>query len=124
MMVPVLGEKAYNGVAILARHPVALVAQALPLLTSQDAREARYLEVEIQNCCLVCIYVPNGNPVEGPKFAFKLRWLDALCARACDLLAQERPVLIAGDYNICPDDRDCFAPEAMRGRRIVKARST
>jgi exodeoxyribonuclease-3 len=108
------GQKSYNGVALLSRRPMEDVT---PRLHGDDADDhARYLEAVI-TCDhgvvrVASIYAPNGNPWPGPKFDYKLAWLERLRLRAKKLLAHEEPVVLMGDYNIIPEDKDAAKPKA------------
>ena len=116
-------QKAYNGVAILTRNPVNVVATSLP--GDEQDFESRYIEVEQNGIHYINIYLPNGNPVssESEKFPYKLKWFDRLIARA-DTLRQSRiPFLIAGDFNIIPEDKDCFDPTLWRGDALFHPES-
>lgn len=108
------GQKTYNGVAILSKRPLEDVTPRLPSGDGDD--HARYLEAVIGGdkgvLRIASIYAPNGNPVGTDKFAYKLSWLERLCAHARRLLANEEPVALVGDYNIIPEDRDCYDPKA------------
>ena len=114
------GQKTYNGVAILSKHPIEDAAPRLaggaPLPNGEVDDHARYLEAVITGTHgavrVASIYAPNGNPWPGPKFDYKLAWLERLRLRAKDLLAQEEPVVLMGDYNIIPEDRDADRPKA------------
>ena len=106
-----VGQKGFNGVAILSRHPLEEVARALP--GDADDTQARWLEARVAGLHVACLYLPNGNPAPGPKFDYKLGWMARLAARARDLLAGEAPTLLAGDWNVCPTDADVARPEAM-----------
>lgn len=103
-----VGQKSYNGVAVLSRLPFEPVLTALPGDPADE--QSRYIEVDCQGIRISCLYLPNGNPVETEKYPYKLGWMRRLTARAKDLLAEERPFLMAGDYNICPDDGDVYDP--------------
>ncbi len=107
----IVGQKSYNGVAILARIPVEVTNRALPGLPDDDA-QARYLEIEAGGIVVGNLYLPNGNSGGAEGYAYKLRWMGCLAARARTLLDQDRPCLFAGDYNVCPADED-FAPGAL-----------
>ena len=107
----VAGQKSYNGVALLGRQPFRVSHTALPGLPADDA-QARYIEVESGGTTLIDIYLPNGNSGGEAGFAYKLRWMEFLTARLRRLLAEERDVILAGDYNVCPEDVD-FAPGAL-----------
>jgi exodeoxyribonuclease III len=104
------GQKSWNGVAILARgqDPVE-VGRALP--GDPDDLHSRYLEATAHGLLVGCLYLPNGNPAPGPKFDYKLRWLERLLVHAAALVGREAPVVLAGDYNIIPTERDVYKPE-------------
>jgi len=104
------GQKSWNGVAILARgsDPVE-TRRGLP--NDPDPSHSRYLEAAVNGLLVGCLYLPNGNPRPGPKFDYKLRWLEAFEALAADLHPLKEPVLLAGDYNIIPTDLDVYKPE-------------
>ncbi|GAA4009385.1 exodeoxyribonuclease III [Sphingomonas swuensis] len=104
------GQKSWNGVAILARNAVPIeTRRGLP--DDPDPTQSRYLEAAIDGVLIGCLYLPNGNPRPGPKFDYKLRWIAAFEALAAELLPLEQPVVLAGDYNIIPTDRDVTKPE-------------
>ena len=107
----VVGQKAYNGVAVLARVPFEVVATRLPGLPEDDA-QARYVEIICGGITMIGIYLPNGNSGGEAGYAYKLAWMAHLRARAASLLAADAPFLIAGDFNVCPTDED-FAPGAI-----------
>jgi len=101
------GQRSWNGVAILARgaNPV-LTRRALP---GDDADEqARYIEAAVSGVLVASIYLPNGNPQPGPKFAYKLAWFDRLIAHASELLQAGVPAVLAGDYNVVPTEADIW----------------
>ncbi len=110
----IVGQKAYNGVAALARIPFDLRERALPGLTpaGDGLPEARYLEIAAAGVVIGGLYAPNGNSGGIEGFRRKLRWLDALIAHGRALLAADTPLVLAGDFNICPDDDD-LAPGAL-----------
>ncbi len=109
------GQKSFNGVAILSKLPLEDVTRGLP---GHDADEqARWIEATVvgKKAVRICgLYLPNGNPVPGPKYDYKLAWMDRLYERAKDLLASEEPALMAGDYNIIPQAEDAKRPDAWR----------
>ena len=107
----IVGQKSYNGVAVLSRLPMELRHVALPGLPPEDA-QARYLEVSVEGVCIGNLYLPNGNSGGEPGYAYKLAWMDILSDRAAALLAAETPFVLAGDYNVCPADVD-FAPGTL-----------
>ena len=104
------GQKSWNGVAILARgsKPVER-RRALPG-DPQDLH-SRYIEASVGGIVVGCLYLPNGNPAPGPKFDYKLSWLDRLARHAADLLSEGVPTVLAGDYNVIPTEFDVYAPE-------------
>jgi exodeoxyribonuclease III len=112
----------YNGVAILAREaePVE-VRRGLPGDPS-DA-QARYLEAAVNGVLIACLYAPNGNPQPGPKFDYKLAWLDRLIAHAASLYASKAPVVLAGDYNVVPTERDIYATRSYDADALVQPES-
>ncbi|MEM7521780.1 MAG: exodeoxyribonuclease III [Pseudomonadota bacterium] len=108
------GQKSFNGVALLSKHPLEDVQRGLP--GDETDEQARYIEATVmgeRDALRLCgLYLPNGNPAPGPKFDYKLAWMARLEARAQDLLAAEMPFLMAGDYNIIPQAEDAATPEA------------
>ncbi len=107
----VVGQKSYNGVAVLARIPFEVKHTALPGLPEGDA-QARYIEIVAGGLTLIGIYLPNGNSGGEAGYAYKLAWMAALRDRAAALLEAETPFAILGDFNVCPTDAD-FAPGAL-----------
>lgn len=106
------GQKAYNGVAILSRTPATLI---LDRLDGDDADyQARYLEVDWNNIRLINIYLPNGNPLETDKFDYKIKWMERLFDKLNELRMARISFLIGGDFNVIPEDRDCFDPNLWR----------
>jgi exodeoxyribonuclease-3 len=107
------GQKGFNGVAILSKLPLEDVRRGLP--GDDGDEQARWIEATVtgRSAVRVCgLYLPNGNPAPGPKFDYKLAWMERLRARAADLLTLEEPVVLAGDYNIIPQEIDAARPEA------------
>ncbi len=108
------GQKSFNGVAILSRLPLEDVTRGLP--GDEADEQARWIEATVigeRRAVRVCgLYLPNGNPAPGPKYDYKLRWMERLRARAADLLAAEEPALMAGDYNVIPQAEDAARPQA------------
>jgi len=104
------GQKSWNGVAILARgcEPTE-IRRALPG-DPQDIH-SRYVECSLRGLTVGCLYLPNGNPAPGPKFDYKLQWLERLIAHAAELANSSSPVILAGDYNVIPSERDVYKPE-------------
>lgn len=115
------GQKGFNGVAVLAKTPP--VERQRGLAGDPEDAHSRYLEAEVDGVVIASIYLPNGNPVPGPKFDYKLAWIDRLRARALELLAEERPVVLAGDYNVIPNDDDVFSTRAMASDALMQPES-
>lgn len=106
------GQKSFNGVALLSKLPLEDVTRGLP--GDADDEQARYIEATVvgDHAVRICgLYLPNGNPVPGPKYDYKLAWMDRLRTRAEELLADEMPFLMAGDYNIIPQPEDAARPQ-------------
>jgi exodeoxyribonuclease-3 len=101
----VVGQKAYNGVAVLSRIPFEVVHTTLPGL-DDDAPQSRYIEIVAGGLTIIGIYLPNGNSGGEAGYAAKLAWMDALGARAEALLAADTDFVILGDYNVAPTDED------------------
>lgn len=107
----IVGQKSYNGVAILSLAPVEVVHRALPDL-EEDVPAARYLEIQADGITVGNLYLPNGNSGGEAGYAGKLRWMEALAARARTLLDDDRDFLLAGDFNVCPEEVD-YAPGTL-----------
>ena len=104
------GQKSWNGVAILSRvGTIHETQRGLP--GDPDDGQSRYLEAAINGIIVAGLYLPNGNPRPGPKFEYKLAWFHRLIERAADLLASGAPVILAGDFNVMPTERDVYKPE-------------
>ena len=116
------GQKAWNGVAVLARGQQPVERQR-GLAGEPEDEQSRYLECEVDGVIVASLYLPNGNPQPGPKFDYKLRWMERLAARARDLLAEERPAVLAGDYNVIPNDDDTYSVPAMAGDALMQPES-
>ena len=118
------GQKSFNGVAILSKLPLEDVTRGLPGDDSDE--QARWIEATVMGDIpiRVCgLYLPNGNPCPGPKYDYKLAWMQRLQARAEELLASEEPFLMAGDYNIIPQDEDARRPEAWQEDALARPES-
>lgn len=118
------GQKTYNGVAILSKHPIDEVVTGLPFLIEGDEDEqSRYIEAVIsvgdEVLRVASIYLPNGNPVDSEKYPYKLRWFDRLIAHAETLLGYEEKLLLGGDYNTIPTDSDVWDAEKWRGDALI-----
>ncbi|MEM9393182.1 MAG: exodeoxyribonuclease III [Pseudomonadota bacterium] len=114
------GQKSFNGVAILSKLPLEDVTRGLP--GDDGDEQARWIEATVMGTVpvRVCgLYLPNGNPVPGPKYEYKLQWMARLKSRAEMLLAAEEPALMAGDYNIIPQDEDAARPEVWQNDALA-----
>uniref|UniRef100_UPI0035C97319 exodeoxyribonuclease III n=1 Tax=uncultured Sphingomonas sp. TaxID=158754 RepID=UPI0035C97319 len=104
------GQKSWNGVALLSRvGEIHETRRGLP--DDPDPSQSRYIEAAINGVLIAGLYLPNGNPRPGPKFDYKLAWFERLIAHAADLLATGAPVVLAGDFNVMPTERDVYKPE-------------
>jgi exodeoxyribonuclease-3 len=110
------GQKGFNGVAILSKRPLEDVGRGLP--GDDGDAQARWIEATVSGdrgaVRIAGLYLPNGNPAPGPKYDYKLAWMARMQARAAELLASEMPVVLAGDYNVIPQDEDAARPEDWR----------
>jgi exodeoxyribonuclease-3 len=124
-----VGQKSYNGVAILSKHPFIVEARRLPGGEGDD--HARYIEAVIdlpegrrhKALRVASIYLPNGNPVDTEKFEYKLKWLERLNAHAEQLLDYEEPLVLGGDYNVAPTDEDVYDPAAWSNDALCRPES-
>jgi exodeoxyribonuclease-3 len=116
------GQKAWNGVAVLARggEPT---ESARGLAGDPEDVQSRYLEATVGGVRVGCLYLPNGNPAPGPKFDYKLRWFERLAARAAELVGLEEPVVLAGDYNVIPEDLDVYHPASWVNDALFRPES-
>lgn len=106
------GQKSFNGVALLSKYPLEDVSRGLP--GDDEDEQARWIEATVvgKQAIRICgMYLPNGNPAPGPKYDYKLAWMDRLHARAQDLMRSEEVALMTGDFNIIPQDEDAKRPE-------------
>jgi exodeoxyribonuclease III len=119
------GQKGFNGVAILSKSRLEDVRRGLP--GDEADVQARYIEGTVsagtQSVRVGCLYLPNGNPITEPKFAYKLAWMDRFEAHARTLLADEMPLVLAGDYNVIPMPADAKRPEAWTGDALFQPES-
>lgn len=106
--VAILGQKGFNGVALLSKMPLEDLVYGL----DNDDPQARYIEAFTGGFRVASIYLPNGNPVDSEKYPYKLEFMARLKARAALLLSYEEPLVLAGDYNVIPRAIDCYDPPA------------
>jgi exodeoxyribonuclease-3 len=113
------GQKTYNGVAILSTHAMTDVMQGIG---GFEDEQARVISATINGVRVICVYVVNGQAVDSEKYDYKMRWLTALNHWLNDELKKYPKLVILGDYNIAPDDRDCHDPAAWEGNILVSPR--
>jgi exodeoxyribonuclease-3 len=106
----IVGQRAYNGVALLSKRPLEAPLTRLP--GESEDTQARYVEATVDGLGIASIYLPNGNPVASDKYPYKLRWIERLRAHAATLLAAERPFVLGGDFNVIPAPEDVYDPAA------------
>jgi exodeoxyribonuclease-3 len=112
------GQRSWNGVAILARGAEPILTRA-ELPGDPDDDQARYIEAAVRGVIIALIYLPNGNPQPGPKFDYKLAWFDRLIAHAAILREAEVPVVLAGDYNVVPTERDMYPSRSSYAKNAL-----
>ncbi|WP_379922968.1 exodeoxyribonuclease III [Erythrobacter sp. R86502] len=123
------GQKSFNGVAILvdtrAGHTFAEVQRGLGIdgPNEGEGEQARYLEADVSGVRIACLYLPNGNPHPGPKFTYKLAWMQQLRARMAAIRAQEVPAVVLGDFNVIPEDDDVWSVKAMQSDALTQPAS-
>jgi len=104
------GQKSWNGVAILSRkHQPVERCRVLP--GDEEDLQSRYIEAIVNGIVIGCLYLPNGNPAPGPKFDYKLQWFNRFNLHAQELLNSGMPVVLTGDYNVMPTEKDVYKPE-------------
>ena len=116
------GEKTWNGVAILSRIGEPVVTR-FDLPGDPDDRQARYIEAAVRGIIVASIYAPNGNPQPGPKFDYKLAWLERLRRHATDLRKTGAPIVLAGDFNVAPTDLDIYPTKSWDDDALVQPES-
>ena len=116
------GQKSFNGVAILA-DGVKPVETQRGLAGEPEDDHSRYIEADVNGVRIAGIYLPNGNPQLGPKFDYKLRWMERLRARMAELKALEIPTIVTGDFNVIPTDADIYSPKAMADDALMQPES-
>lgn len=113
------GQKTYNGVAILSRHAMTDVEHGI---AGFDDEQKRVISATINGLRVVCVYIVNGQAVDSDKYAYKMRWLEALNCWLAGQLKHYPNLVLLGDYNIAPEDRDCHDPAAWIGQILVSPR--
>ena len=113
------GQKTYNGVAILSRHAMTDVEYGI---AGFDDEQKRVISATINGLRVVCVYIVNGQAVDSDKYAYKMRWLEALIYWLAGQLEKYPSLVLLGDYNIAPEDRDCHDPAAWIGQILVSPR--
>jgi exodeoxyribonuclease-3 len=113
------GQKGFNGVAILARGDTPKLRRT-GLPGDPDDSHSRCIEAEVRGPVVGSLYLPNGKPVRTGKFDYKIRWMERLRDHASELLANERPVVLAGDWNVVPEDRDVFSVRATQHDAVMQ----
>jgi exodeoxyribonuclease III len=116
------GQKSFNGVAILADGAKPVEVQR-GLEGEPEDDHSRYLEADVFGVRVACIYLPNGNPQPGPKFDYKLHWMERLRARMREIAAEEVPAIVTGDFNVIPHDRDVWSVPAMASDALMQPES-
>lgn len=116
------GESRWNGVAILAKGADPVVTRrGLP--GDPDDQQARYIEAAVEGVLVASIYLPNGNPLPGPKFDYKLAWFERLQQHAAELLSAGVPVVLAGDYNVVPTEFDVYPKHSYAKNALLQPES-
>ena len=124
--VKLLGQKSYNGVAILSKHKLKLISENLPTLEDE---QARYIEADLSvnglEYRVASIYLPNGNPPynnpdDDSRYIYKLNWMSALYKRAEYLLTLQKPVILGGDFNVILKDTDVYNPDDYRNNALFR----
>jgi exodeoxyribonuclease-3 len=116
------GQRTWNGVAILARGVTPVITRrSLPGDPADD--QARYIEAAVNGVLIASIYLPNGNPRPGPKFAYKLAWFERLIAHAAELMVAGVPVVLAGDYNVIPTEADIWPGHHEQDNALLQPES-
>jgi exodeoxyribonuclease-3 len=113
------GQKGFNGVAILAKGDAPNLRR-VGLPGDPDDTHSRYIEADVKGVTVGSLYLPNGNPVGTEKFDYKLKWMERLEAHAAELLKDERPTVLCGDWNVVPEDRDVFSIRATANDAVCQ----
>jgi len=116
------GQKGFNGVAILADGEQPSEVRC-GLDGDPDDEHSRYIEAQVLGLRIACIYLPNGNPRPGPKFDYKLRWMERLRDRMDEIAGEEVPAVVLGDFNVIPEDKDVWSVQAMADDALMQPES-
>ncbi|GAA4738897.1 exodeoxyribonuclease III [Flavisolibacter ginsenosidimutans] len=116
------GQKSWNGVAILSRGAKP-EERRRGVPANDDDEQSRYIEATVDDVIVGCLYLPNGNPAPGPKFDYKLRWMERFSKHTQDLIDSGKPVVLTGDYNVIPTDQDAYKPERWVNDALFKPES-
>jgi len=111
-------QKAYNGVAVFSKTPIEIINTRLP--GDETDEQARYIEFETNNMRLINVYCPNGNPVGTEKYTYKIAWMNRLKVRLKRLLDTNIPFIIGGDFNVIPEPKDCYDPNAWKDDALFR----
>lgn len=116
------GQKSWNGVAILTKDvPANEHCRRLP--GDESDEQSRYIEGDVDGITIGGLYLPNGNPVPGPKFDYKLNWMQRLHSYSEMLLQSEDPVILTGDFNVIPEEMDVYKPERVSNDALFQPES-
>ena len=115
------GQRSFNGVAILAKTKPVEIGRAIP--GDPNDEQSRYIEADVGDVRVGCLYLPNGNPQPGPKFDYKLAWFERLIKHAEALYKLDKPVILCGDYNVVPTDFDIYDPKSWRKDALLQPQS-
>ena len=113
------GQTSWNGVAILARGVEPIATHTMLSGGSADL-QSRYIEAAVAGVLIASLYAPNGNPQPGPKYTYKLAWMERLVAHAAALYAVDAPVVLAGDYNVVPTATDIYPTKSYDDNALVQ----
>ena len=115
------GQKTYNGVAIISNIPLQKITHDLPNFSDPQKRiiTGQYPSEKLGLVQVVSAYIPNGQSLDSDKFDYKMQWLDSFCEWSTNLLSKNKHVILTGDFNIAPSDKDCHNPDEWIGKVLV-----